>query len=112
MTLKLHNFIKTRRSELGMSQRDLAAKVKVSHTAISKLEGGGVTPSTETLNKLAKALGVPIGNLLELIDGKQFTQKEDPQTLILMDQIEKLSSSNRQILLGLIKVMLDVQSAE
>jgi transcriptional regulator with XRE-family HTH domain len=41
----------------GMGQKDLAAKVGVDFTYISKLESNERTPSLETLRKIAAALG-------------------------------------------------------
>ena len=49
-----------------MSQRDLAAKVKVTPGYIAQLETGHAkNPSLDVLKRLARALGVPVGELLE-----------------------------------------------
>lgn len=52
--------IKQARFLRRMSQRDLAAKVGVSATAISKYENGLITPSSRVLLKLAQALDVRV----------------------------------------------------
>ncbi|MCD5408106.1 XRE family transcriptional regulator, partial [Candidatus Bipolaricaulota bacterium] len=52
--------IKQARFLRRMSQRDLAAKVGVSATAISKYEKGLITPSSRILLKLARALDVRV----------------------------------------------------
>ena len=44
----------------GISQRELAKKVKVSNAAISYLENGTREPSFELATKIAKTLGVPM----------------------------------------------------
>ncbi len=48
------------RKAAGMSLRDLATVVKLSHTAIKKYEDGDTYPSSDILIKLAKALQVCI----------------------------------------------------
>ncbi len=53
------------RTAKGLSQRQLAAKAKVTQGYIAQLEGGSKqNPSLPTLRKLAKALGVPVTELL------------------------------------------------
>ena len=53
------------RKAKGLSQRQLAAKAKVTQGYIAQLETGHkMNPSLPTLRKLAKALGVPVTELL------------------------------------------------
>ena len=62
---KLKTMIKTLRQAKGLSQRALAARVGVTAAYITMLERGKKTnPSLPTLRKLAKALGVPVTELL------------------------------------------------
>jgi transcriptional regulator with XRE-family HTH domain len=57
--------LKTLREEKGLTQVDLATKAKVERTYIVKLESGDKkNPSLDILKKLAKALGVPVTELL------------------------------------------------
>ena len=57
--------IKALRQAKGLSQRALAARVGVTAAYITMLERGKKTnPSLPTLRKLAKALGVPVTELL------------------------------------------------
>lgn len=57
--------LKTLREGKGLSQVDLAKKASVGRTYIVKLESGDKkNPSLDTLKKLAKALGVPVTELL------------------------------------------------
>ena len=46
----------TRREALGLSQRELAKRAGISHTVISRIEGGEHSPSPKTLERLAEAL--------------------------------------------------------
>jgi transcriptional regulator with XRE-family HTH domain len=54
------------RKTKGLSQEDLAKKARVSQPYLSQLEAGTYrNPSIEVLQRLAKALGVPVTALLE-----------------------------------------------
>src|SRR5690606_20728036 len=54
------NRIQRARKALGLSLRDLAEQVALSHAAIKKYEDNEVTPSSDILIKLAKALHVKV----------------------------------------------------
>lgn len=51
------------RTNAGLSQDDLAELVGVSQPTISRWEDGTMTPNTDKLRSLAKALGVTIEDL-------------------------------------------------
>ena len=58
--------IKKRRTRLGLSQEDFAQKSSVKYTTLTKIESGVIkTPSVLMVEKIAKALGVSIENLLK-----------------------------------------------
>jgi transcriptional regulator with XRE-family HTH domain len=57
--------LKALRQERELSQDALARKVGVSREYIARLETGKHDPPLSTLEKLAKALGVKVGRLLE-----------------------------------------------
>ncbi len=48
--------VATRREALGLSQRELGKRAGISHTVISRIEGGDHSPSPKTLERLADAL--------------------------------------------------------
>jgi transcriptional regulator with XRE-family HTH domain len=56
---------KSRRKDLGMSQEDVAYKVKVEQTIISKVERGAKRPSPDLARRLATALGLPEDSFLK-----------------------------------------------
>jgi transcriptional regulator with XRE-family HTH domain len=58
------NLRKLRRKR-RMSQAALATNAGVSREYVARLETGHHDPSLSTLQKLAKALGVPVASLLE-----------------------------------------------
>src|ERR1039458_4124177 len=45
------------RSRAGMTQEQLARRMKTTQAGVARLEGGGTTPSTRTLERYAKATG-------------------------------------------------------
>jgi transcriptional regulator with XRE-family HTH domain len=49
----------------GLSQTELAKKARVSRAYVFRLEAGGSDPTVGVLQRLAKALGVPVVALLE-----------------------------------------------
>jgi len=57
--------IKKARAKLGLTQDDLAKKADIKYTTLMKVESGTVNkPSVQTMDKIAKALGVSIEDLL------------------------------------------------
>jgi transcriptional regulator with XRE-family HTH domain len=57
--------IRKLREERDMSQTELARKAKISREYVNKLEAGRYDPTVGVLQKLARALGVPVTELLE-----------------------------------------------
>jgi transcriptional regulator with XRE-family HTH domain len=53
------------RRRVHLTQAALAKKVRVHQVTIARLETGERRPSMRLLQKLAKALGVPVTELLE-----------------------------------------------
>jgi len=57
--------IKRVRNKLGLTQDDLVRKSGVKHTTLTKIESNVVVkPSVQTVAKIAKALGVPMEDLV------------------------------------------------
>lgn len=56
----INDFIKQRRLELGLNQKQLAKKAKVSQSLVSKIENEEVETSFKTVIKLLTALKIEI----------------------------------------------------
>lgn len=54
------------RKEKGLTQEKLAIKINMDRTFVGYLEKGNRSPSVETANKIARALGVKIGDIFDL----------------------------------------------
>lgn len=48
------------RSEAGLTQAELAARMGTTQSAIARMEGGGARPTLETLERLAAAIGAEL----------------------------------------------------
>ncbi|GAA0121723.1 hypothetical protein UT300018_10390 [Clostridium faecium] len=78
-TINIGDKIKQLRKEKGLTQEELAIKCGLSKNAIWNYENNHRQPDIQTLNKIATALGVSIGDLLE--SNKTLSQK-------LIDELE------------------------
>jgi transcriptional regulator with XRE-family HTH domain len=65
ITKKFGGRVKALRLQKDMSQGDLAKKLEVHSTYISKIERGEQNISIQGLERLAKALGVPADELIK-----------------------------------------------
>ena len=63
MAERLANRIKERRTELGLTQAELAERVGVTRKTVNTVENGVFTPSALLAIKLAEALGVKVEQL-------------------------------------------------
>ena len=63
---RLANQLKERRTELGLTQAELAERVGVTRKTVNTVENGVFTPSALLAIKLAEALSVPVEKLFWL----------------------------------------------
>lgn len=97
---KISSFISLKRKELGMTQAEIADKLKVSYQAVSKWENGAV-PHVEILVELAWILGVSVDTLLN--GGDRITYDQTEVDLVHFAQLRKkiaaqLTTNDRRIL--------------
>ena len=67
--------LKAARTDAGLSLRELAAKVGLNHQTVKNIEDG-CTTTTETLARVAAALGLPV----------EITLGEDPSAVVPSDR--------------------------
>ena len=67
--MKLPNPLKQHRARLDLTQEDLAAAVGVRRQTILAIEKGKYVPSALLAFTLADALGMPVTDLFELVEG-------------------------------------------
>ena len=66
MAERLANRLKDRRTELGLTQAELAEKVGVTRKTVNTVENGVFTPSATLAIKLAQALAISVEQLFWL----------------------------------------------
>ena len=65
MRFELAEVVRTRREELGWSQRQLADRAGMTQPGVARFEAGGTTPTLPLLERLAAALGLRLNVSLE-----------------------------------------------
>lgn len=88
--MKLGEKIKNIRKLKNMSLRELAQITGLSKTTLSDLENNSKNPSLETLQKVSKALGTPLAELISETDSEN-------------DLVASAKDSGSEILAGLSK---------
>ena len=97
--------VKARRQVLGLSQREMAARLGYTdHTSLTRIESGKADPPQSRLIKIAEVLGVTPGYLMGLEDlsenpknqehSKSMTSN-DPQLLELIKNFNTLDAVDR-----------------
>lgn len=79
--LQVATAVRDLRHVRNLSQRQLAARMNVPRTYISKIENGKAMPTLSSLDRLAKALQVDISTLLR--DSK--TRRQDETAVLMAD---------------------------
>ena len=69
----LGQFVEQRRSELGLTRRDVATRAELSYPYVSQIETGDREPALKALSKLGQVLEVPVEHLAALLSGQDWT---------------------------------------
>ena len=62
---KLGKNLKRIRTEKGISQGEISRKLEVDKSFVSNIENGKTNPTLSTIAKIAKAIGVSVGELMK-----------------------------------------------
>lgn len=92
MTTSIGERLKKCRNEKGLSLRELAGKIDLSASFLSQIEQGKASPSIENLKKIANALDVRVGYLIE-------DEEDDEKNIhfIKKDEMKYLESKGSKI---------------
>lgn len=63
--IKLGKNLKRIRTEKGISQGDIGRALNVGRSFITNIENGKTNPTLSTIAKIAKAIGVSVGELMK-----------------------------------------------
>ncbi len=85
--LEIATAIRSLRLRNGLSQRQLALRMSVPRTYVSKIENDKATPTLSSLARLAKALEVEIA---ELLRGSSRTREDEIRELISDEFVAQL----------------------
>src|SRR5947209_18232698 len=77
--LNLASSIRSLRLRSGLSQRQLAARMSVPRTYVSKIENEKATPTLSSLERLARALEVSVPDLLR---GDALSRQQEIESLV------------------------------
>ncbi len=96
--MDIATIIRDARRKAKMSQRELAAKLRVAPSAVGQWETGATNPSINNRVDLAALLSIPFSDLLPEAAGGSIAS-QDPQTVILVRKFEGLPERVREAIL-------------
>lgn len=102
------NRIRLLREERSWNQRQLAARVGVSASLLAKYESGVTEPPLRTLLRIAHALDVPVGLIVDEKHGIEPTR--DAEILARIRQLATLGERDQQGLLAVLDIFLGLRN--
>ncbi|KAF1086309.1 DNA-binding transcriptional repressor PuuR [Sporotomaculum syntrophicum] len=98
--MTLGKYIAQKRQAQGLSQRELAKDIQISHSTISRIEkDDGITPDNATLKALAQRLNLDYNYLLAL----NKTIDDEPEIRIIQRAAKKMNDAQRKKMLNILK---------
>ena len=100
--IRIGRRIKTLREKRTITQKELADRVMISPSSITRLESGETMVSVQTLQLIARSLKVPAGVFLD--EQREDIEFDDPE---VMELLKKCTPSQREKLNQIFKLILD-----
>jgi transcriptional regulator with XRE-family HTH domain len=104
--MSLSERLKEARTKKGLSQSDLAKKVKLHYTQIGRYENKGAQPSADILSKLADALDVTTDFLMSGSQDEMAEGISDKELMTQFKRIAKLPKEKKAIIKELLDAFL------
>lgn len=101
--------LRAARDERGLSQRDLAQRLRTGASQVSRYEGGTQLPNLETLMAIAEALHMDVDELLygrKGVGGPHDAGVKDVRLLERMRELEKLDRQARDAAVTLLEAII------
>lgn len=102
--MTIGEFIKQIRQQLGMTQKELAAKVGISYQQLSQYERGARSPKSETLDKIVEAMGFYFPEFMRMYYGALSRIEEEDREILdsvapsAKEQLEPALAALRQLM--------------
>lgn len=105
MSETLGSVVAARRQQMDLTQRELARKVGISNSTVSRIESDdGITPDTKTIKALAEVLGVDYYYLLALSG-----QIEDqPEIRVIQRAARNMDKEQKENMMTVLKAAFSV----
>ncbi len=94
--------IKKSREAKGLTQKEVASSVKMDQSQYSKIEKGKTDPTTSTLQKISKSLGMSLSELVSADDIFSDTNSFDKTLLEKVKLIEELDENEQKSIFNII----------
>jgi len=96
----LGNRLMVLRKKEGLTQSELAQKIDISHTQVTRYETKGVQPPADVLKKLADVFGTSIDYLVNgTADEKAQTALTDAELIKQFKEVEQLPETEKKTIL-------------
>lgn len=109
-SIQLNDFaqrLRQLRKEKGLTQTELGKLAGVHNVNLSRYERGQSEPSADGLKRLAEALGVSVGHLVEgSINEIPQARFEDPELREQLIEIERLPAEDKQVVKRFLEAFL------
>lgn len=98
--------VRSLRKACGLSQEQLGERAKLHNTYIGAIERGERNPSLKSIEKIAQALNLKVGDLLKFIDNEK-TPREENMKAEIFALLEGREAKTIHLILNLINCVLD-----
>lgn len=104
--------VRTWRTHLNLTQGELENRAGLAHNAVSRIEKEEVSPKLETVEKLARAMGIPFEQLQfgtpQRVVSRDLDQDADAAVNRLIKRIKRLPKKDALRAVGAIEGILDL----
>jgi len=107
--MKFGEYLKQRRSELGWTQPEAAAKAGIEQSYLSKLEAGKSMPSEEVYQRLADAFAIDLDHMVSAVASGELERLRDIEAIrtgLVQQQQHSKSATRRWLFAGLAMLIL------
>lgn len=108
LIMNIGSRIKTIRKELGLTQKEFAAKIGIHHGQLARYEIGGSTPSIDILTKMADFCEVSIDYFVYGVDKTVAKRSRitDAELLNVLRRVDKLPKTKRDRIKWAVEALL------